>query len=226
MRRGDWAGVATGQALDASARWATDVTLPTVCCSRRTDEPVVALTFDDGPHPDLTDAVLDVLERHQAQATFFLIGDRVEGNERVIERIVDDGHELGDHLMHDEPSILLRRSRFRKDLIEARNLLGRYQEVSWWRPGSGWTTRGMVRDANALGMRCVLGTVAITHGPPPSPGSWREQRLLAQVTGGSVVVLHEGTDGRQDVVETTDWLLTRLAERGLRSVTLSELSRH
>jgi peptidoglycan/xylan/chitin deacetylase (PgdA/CDA1 family) len=223
--RTEWPGRATGQALDASARWATGVALPTVCCSRQTGEPVVALTFDDGPHPEVTDAILEVLARHEARATFFLIGDRVTGNEGVVARIVDEGHELGDHMMHDEPSILLSRNRFREHLTEARDLLTNYQDVSWWRPGSGWTTRSMVREAQALGLRCVLGTVAITDGPPPEAGSWREQRLLAQINEGAVVVLHEGTSARRDVVATTDWLLTRLAERGLRSVTLTELSR-
>ena len=139
--------------------------------------------------------------------------------------LVDEGHEVGDHLMHDEPSIRLSRNRFREDLSEARDLLAPYQEVSWWRPGSGWTTRTMVREAHALGMRCVLGTVAVADGPPPEPGSWREQRLLGQISAGAVVVLHEGTDERRPVVDTLDWLLTRLAERGLRSVTLTELSR-
>ena len=222
---GKWAGDKAGQALDASARWATGVALPTVCCARSTDEPVVGLTFDDGPHPELTDDILDVLARHEAQATFFLIGNRVVGNEGVVTRIVEEGHEVGDHLMRDEASILLSRSRFREDLTQARDLLAEYQEVRWWRPGSGWTTPGMVREAHALGLRCVLGTVAVTDGPPPEPGSWREQRLLGQISAGAVVVLHEGTDERRDVVETLDWLLTRLTERGLRSVTLTELSR-
>jgi peptidoglycan/xylan/chitin deacetylase (PgdA/CDA1 family) len=222
---GRWGGETAGHALDASARWATGVALPTVCCARRTDEPVVGLTLDDGPHPELTDAILDVLVKHEAQATFFLIGDRVVGNERVVRRIVDEGHEVGDHLMHDEPSIRLSRNRFREDLSEARDLLAPYQDVSWWRPGSGWTTRTMVREAHALGMRCVLGTVAVADGPPPEPGSWREQRLLGQISAGAVVVLHEGTDERRPVVDTLDWLLTRLAERGLRSVTLTALSR-
>ena len=222
---GKWAGETAGHALDASARWATGVALPTVCCARRTDEPVVGLTFDDGPHPELTDAILDVLAKHEAQATFFLIGDRVVSNRGVVSRIVDEGHEVGDHLMHDEASILLSRSRFREDLTQARDLLADYQEVRWWRPGSGWTTKAMVREAHELGMRCVLGTVAVADGPPPEAGSWREQRLLGQISAGAVVVLHEGTDERRDVVDTLDWLLTRLAERGLRSVTLTELSR-
>ena len=223
---GKWAGEAAGHALDASARWATGVALPTVCCARETDEPAVGLTFDDGPHPLLTAAILDLLAQHEAKATFFVIGDRVAGNEAVVARIAEEGHELGDHLMHDEPSIWLSRSQFREDLSEARDLLAPYQAVSWWRPGSGWTTRTMVREAHALGMRCVLGTVAVADGPPPAPGSWREQRLLGQISAGSVVVLHEGTHERRDVVDTLDWLLTRMTERGLRSVTLTQLSRY
>jgi peptidoglycan/xylan/chitin deacetylase (PgdA/CDA1 family) len=220
-----WAGEASGRVLDRSLRWSAERMLPGVCCSRRTDEPVVALTFDDGPHPGLTDAVLEVLARHEAAATFFLIGERVSGNEDVVARIAQQGHELGNHMMTDEPSVMLRGERFERDLIAARALLSPYQSVSWWRPGSGWMTPSMVRHGAGLGMRCALGTLAILDGPPPGRDSWREQRLLAQVARGAVVVLHEGTAARQDVVDTTDWLLTRLAERGLRSVTLSELSR-
>ncbi len=220
-----WTGRAAGRALAASTRWAAGQALPAVCCSRRTDKPVVALTFDDGPHEALTHGVLDVLARHDAEATFFVIGDRVAGNEGVLARIVDDGHELGNHLMSDEASILLPRHQFLGDLTRNSELLADYQEVTWWRPGSGWMTPSMVRDGAERGVRCALGTVAIADGPPPDRGSWREQRLLAQIDAGAVVVLHEGTEARSDVVDTTDWLLTRLAERGLRSVTMSALGR-
>jgi peptidoglycan-N-acetylglucosamine deacetylase len=221
----DWAGGTTGRLLAASTRWAAEQALPAVCCSRRTSEPLVALTFDDGPHAELTDAVLDVLAAHRAHATFFVIGERVEGNERVLARIVDEGHELGNHMMSDEPSILLSREQFEGDLGRNHELLADYQDVSWWRPGSGWMTPSMVRHGAERGIRCALGTVVVADGPPPERGSWREQRLLAQVSAGAVVVLHEGLDQRADVVDTTDWLLTRLSERGLRSVTMSELSR-
>ncbi len=220
-----WAGEASGRVIDRSLRWSAERVLPGVCCSRRTDEPVVALTFDDGPHPGLTDAVLEVLARHEAAATFFLIGERVTGNEDVVARIATQGHELGNHMMTDEPSVLLSGDRFERDLAAARRLLAPYQDVTWWRPGSGWMTPSMVRHGAGLGMRCALGTLAIVDGPPPEPGTWREQRLLAQVARGGVVVLHEGKAARQDVVDTTDWLLTRLAQRGLRSVTMSQLSR-
>ncbi|MCA1656565.1 MAG: polysaccharide deacetylase family protein, partial [Actinobacteria bacterium] len=219
-----WTGRATGRALAVSTRWAAEHVIPSVCCSRRTNEPVVALTFDDGPHAALTHGVLDVLARHGAAATFFVIGERVDGNEDVLARIVAEGHELGNHLMHDEASILLPRDRFLRDLARTTALLAGYQDVTWWRPGSGWMTPSMVRDGARRGVRCALGTLVIADGPPPDRGSWREERLLGQVHAGSVIVLHEGTSARSDVVDTTDWLLDRLAERGLRSVTMSALS--
>ena len=58
---------------------------------------VVALTFDDGPHPEQTPKVLDVLEKYGAKGTFFVIGKNIAGNEAVVRRILDDGHEIGNH---------------------------------------------------------------------------------------------------------------------------------
>lgn len=69
-----------------------------VACSRvATREPVVALTFDDGPHATLTPQLLDVLKAHHVHATFFVIGMNVEQNPDVLRRIVAEGHEVGNH---------------------------------------------------------------------------------------------------------------------------------
>lgn len=57
----------------------------------------VALSFDDGPSPELTPKVLDLLKQYNAHATFYIVGSHVEGNEEIIRRIVDEGHELGNH---------------------------------------------------------------------------------------------------------------------------------
>src|SRR2546429_28308 len=57
----------------------------------------LALTFDDGPNPTVTPQVLDILDRHHVQATFFLIGSRVAGNEALLRRMHQAGHEIGNH---------------------------------------------------------------------------------------------------------------------------------
>src|SRR5690242_18046568 len=81
-----------------------------------TDDPVFALTFDDGPGPDTTPRLLEVLGRHRAKATFFLVGERVRAYPSLVADIVAGGHEIANHLMRDERSALLPDARFRADL--------------------------------------------------------------------------------------------------------------
>jgi len=188
-----------------------------------TDARAFALTFDDGPHPETTPGLLDVLARHQEKATFFLIGERIRGNESIVARIAADGHEIANHLMRDEPSVLLPEPRFRDELGQVNAMLAPYGPVRWFRPGSGWLTPRMVRWAGEQNLKAVLGTLVAAH--DGGPGDDRITRnLVNAIRPGSIVVLHEGTDRRVGVVATTDQLLTQTRQRGLTSVTVSELA--
>ena len=194
-----------------------------VLCYVATEARKFALTFDDGPHPMTTPGLLDVLARHSARATFFLIGARVAGNETLVARIAAEGHELANHLMHDERSVLMAADRFRRELAEVTSLLAPFGPVRWVRPGSGWFTPRMLRAAGEQDLRLVLGSVAAMHTGAP------DDRLIApmlagEVRPGSIVVLHEGTAARRGVVAATDLLLTSLGRRGLTAVTVSELA--
>lgn len=60
-------------------------------------KPCIALTFDDGPNPEVTPQILDILQRYQVKATFFLVGARVPGNESIVQREYREGHEVGNH---------------------------------------------------------------------------------------------------------------------------------
>lgn len=187
-----------------------------------TDARAFALTFDDGPHPDTTPPLLDVLARHQAKATFFLIGERVQANEHLVARVADEGHEIANHLMRDQPSILLSDRQFRAELAQVNALLGPYGPVRWFRPGSGWLSPRMVRSAAEHELRAVLGTLAAIH--DGGAGDARKtRRLVDAIRPGTIAVLHEGTDRRRAVVAATDRLLTELRRRGLTAVTVSDL---
>jgi peptidoglycan/xylan/chitin deacetylase (PgdA/CDA1 family) len=193
-----------------------------VLCYVGTDAPVFALTFDDGPSPETTPGLLEVLARHRAHATFFLIGERARAHPQLVAAITAAGHEIANHLMRDERSALMPADGFRHALAEASALLAPYGPVRWFRPGSGWFTPRMLRSAAQQNLRAVLGTlVAGHHG---GPGDARiAPSLLAGIRPGSIVVLHEGTARRRGVARTTDELLAALADRGLRAVTVSEL---
>jgi peptidoglycan/xylan/chitin deacetylase (PgdA/CDA1 family) len=187
-----------------------------------TDAPVFALTVDDGPSPDTTPGLLDVLARHQAHATFFLLGERARAHPEIVAAIAAAGHEIANHLMRDERSVLMSDADFRRGLAETTAVLTPYGPVRWFRPGSGWFTPRMLRSAAEQNLRAVLGTlVACHHG---GPGDDRiAGDVLAGVRPGSIVVLHEGLPQRRGVVQTTDEVLSALAGRGPAAVTVSEL---
>jgi peptidoglycan/xylan/chitin deacetylase (PgdA/CDA1 family) len=187
-----------------------------------TAAPAFALTFDDGPSPDTTPGLLEVLARHRAHATFFLIGERARASPEIVAAIAAAGHEVANHLMRDERSVLMPDDQFRRDLAETTALLTPHGPVRWFRPGSGWFTPRMLRSAAEQNLRAVLGTlVACHHGGPGDDQIAGD--VLAGIRPGSIVVLHEGLPRRRGVVQTTDEVLSALAGRGPAAVTVSEL---
>ncbi|MEJ2862038.1 polysaccharide deacetylase family protein [Actinomycetospora flava] len=187
-----------------------------------TRAPRFALTVDDGPDPATTPALLEVLARHGARATFFLLGERATEHPGLVARIAAAGHELGNHTWRDEPTWRLPLDEFAAKLADTQRALEEHGPVRWFRPGSGWPTARHLAITEGAGLRCVLGTaVAISGAGAGTAGS--AARLDAVVRRGSVLVLHEGP-GRAAVPGTVDALLARTAARGLAAVTLSELA--
>src|SRR5260370_9699797 len=78
---------------------------PNIIYRVRTHRPVVALSFDDGPHPIFTLEVLEILHRHDAKATFFLIGERAVRHPEVVSQIKAAGHEVGNHYFRNGPTL-------------------------------------------------------------------------------------------------------------------------
>jgi peptidoglycan/xylan/chitin deacetylase (PgdA/CDA1 family) len=193
-----------------------------VVTSVATDVPLVALTVDDGPHPSTTPALLDVLARHGVSATFFVIGSAARAHPDLLSRTAAEGHELGNHLERDEPSVLLASGEFDRQLTDVHAVLAPHGPVRFFRPGSGWFTPRMLRSGSRLGYRCALGSPGLAISSYPDPERLGAS-LAARCGRGDVVVLHEGTQARSDVATVTDALVTALADRGLTATTLSRL---
>ena len=195
---------------------------PDVLYSVATSARAVALTIDDGPDPATTPALLDVLARHEAHATFFIIASRVPGNEGVLRRMVAEGHELGNHLWRDEPSLRLEPAEFERQLVASDDVLSAFAPMEWLRPGSGKYDARMLETIEEHGYRCALGSVYPFD--PQIRWSWFSRRfILSTVEAGSVVILHDwGAKGRR-TLETLTNVLPELRKRGLRVVTLTEL---
>ena len=184
----------------------------------------VALTFDDGPHEQLTPALLEVLARHGARATFFLLGGGAAARPDLAAEVVRRGHEIGNHTWADRPSALLRAGEFEADLGRtSRALAAAGAHPVFLRPGSGWVRPSLLRTAERHGYRVALGSVAVLDLRVADVD--RQARfVLDRLQPGAVVVLHEGYAERANVVALTERVLTGLRAQGYEAVTLSALS--
>jgi peptidoglycan-N-acetylglucosamine deacetylase len=174
----------------------------------------IALTFDDGPDPAHTPAVLDRLRAHGARATFFVVGHRAEAQPALLERIVGEGHELGHHSWsHGEPQetsarALVAEARRTSALLE--RAVGR--RPSLFRPPHGKLTPGKLLGLWGLGQTIVLWNrdpKDFARGAVAPIRSWFESEPLA---GGDIVLLH---DVHAHIAPALDVLLERAARLGL-----------
>ncbi|MEE8122291.1 MAG: chitin deacetylase family protein [Anaerolineales bacterium] len=198
---------------------------PEVLYSVQTLEPILALTIDDGPDSSTTPRILDLLLEHDARATFFLLSDHIPGNETLVQRIVDEGHEIGNHLTDDQPSIRLSVDDFEGRLLHAQGVLSQFGEIHWFRPGSGWYNKSMRSILIEHGYRLALGSIHPFDSHVPS--SWfASNYILWRAQPGAIIVLHDNSDRGHRTADTLDKVLPALIARGFRFLTLTELSEH
>ncbi len=185
----------------------------------------IALTIDDGPSPATAD-ILAVLDRYGAKATFFNISGNLPGHESTVQQAVQSGHELGNHLTADEPSIRLGADVFEADLLAAEAALLFYlpqgATMKWLRPGMGFYSAQMVEIARRHGYRLVLGSTFPYDTHLPS-SRFASEFILRTVRSGDIVVLHDGEERGRRTPRTLEIILPELHKRGYQVVTLSEL---
>lgn len=186
--------------------------------------PVVAPTIDDGPDPEVTPAILDVLRKHGARATFSVIGGRVEGNPELLQRMRAEGHEIGNHLWTDAPSVLPSPARFDREFMRVDALIQQPGGLKWFRPGFGWYSRRMLEQLKRRGYRLCLGSVD-PHDTKPRAVDLISKHVLARVFPGGIVVLDDGSLDRMRTARVLESVRPELSRTGYRVVTLSELAR-
>ena len=190
-----------------------------------TRDRVVALTVDDGPDPAETPTILRALRINGARATFFLISTHVTGHDALVDTIIASGHEIGNHLTRDEPSIRMTPNSFDRAVRDADTVLRAFAPVRWLRPGSGWYTPAMIRTIERAGYRCALGSIYPFDAQLPSP-AFASAYILANVRPGAVIVLHDRRGRGRRTAETLQRVLPVLRARGYQVVSLSDLCRH
>lgn len=189
----------------------------------------VALTFDDGPDPVRTPQILEVLDRAQAKATFFMIGRRAEQAPELVRRVIDAGHEIGSHTYsHPRTIPFWRAESQRREVVNGIAALEAKSKVPirWFRPPMGLATPALARALEGVPVEPVNWSVHSRDLGDPHEDRIAS-RVLAGVRGGDIVLMHDGSDrlgeGPAALPAALERILNGLRERRLRAVTLSEL---
>jgi peptidoglycan-N-acetylglucosamine deacetylase len=196
------------------------------------DRGEVALTFDDGPDPLVTPALLDVLDRYSARASFFCIGERAAEHPNLVRETARRGHSVENHShTHSNGFALYPPARLVRDLRCAQETIagitGRAPE--FFRPLMGLRSPLLDPVLSWLALRHVSWTRR-GHDAVNGNPSVALRRLTRSLGAGDVLVLHDGNCARAEndrpvVLEVLPSLLQRMASCGLRSVSLSEALR-
>ncbi len=187
----------------------------------------VVLTFDDGPDPVHTRAVLDALDVHGAKATFFVIGKKAEAHRDVVEEILRRGHEVGVHgYAHDRLFALRGSKRVRADLERAirvlENITGKTPLL--FRPPIGHTNPTIARISDQLDLTMVGWSVRARDGLARTKPDDVLARISRGLEDGAIVLLHDAPEHgtrKPAGVTALPAILERIAAKNLRVTALS-----
>ena len=218
------AGIQGRQAEDAPARGMPGTARPAITSSRlavtstTTERPTVALTFDDGPNPQYTPAVLDLLAQYRAPATFCMVGNQVAVHPELVRRVVDEGHRLCDHTMtHDATVGMHEPGLMGRQLDTSRTSLATVFDppapVDYFRAPEGAWTPMLDEMAARTGMRPLGWSVDTLDWTQPGVGAIVAS-VQQSVHPGAIVLFHDGGGPREQTVEALRQLLPWLQEQG------------
>jgi peptidoglycan/xylan/chitin deacetylase (PgdA/CDA1 family) len=187
-----------------------------------TRQPLVALSFDDGPAPDHTPEALAILARHDAHATFFLIGDRVVRHPDTVASIRAGGHEVANHHYGLRSALRMSDDEFAKGLLDTERALGLTGPLKLFRPPGGRIRSRQLDEAIRLGYTSVLGSAYPFDGahPPAAYIRWVVSKNLAP---GTIVILHDGIADPSRSIAALPGILEAGRRKGLRFVSVGTL---
>lgn len=193
----------------------------------------IALTFDDGPSPDYTPRVLDVLKKYEVKATFFLVGRHVEKYPEVAKRILQEGHEIGNHTYSHRDLVP---SSKRKLIYEVERCRKTFKDVLGietylFRPPRGIYSEAVRQFIVDRGFKMILWSISGIDWAG-TPAGVIAKRIIRSAHPGAIILLHDSgallkSEGhsRMNTVKALELIIPALKEKGFEFVTVSELMR-
>lgn len=178
----------------------------------------IALTFDDGPHPKVTPQILKILEKYDAKATFFVVGNEVKKNPKVLQAVADAGHEIGNHTYSHAKLTTLsaRKIKLQIDSNDAAIKAAIGQNATVFRPPYGAYNKTVTNQLKVPNVLWTIDTLDWKHHNPKKTVA----SVQKNAKNGSIVLLH---DIHQTTADALEPILALLQKQGYEFVTVSEI---
>lgn len=191
-----------------------------------TEEKVLYLTFDAGYENGNTETILNALKKHNVSATFFVVGTYIESEPELIQRMIDEGHTVGNHTWHHpNMSGIETMDEFKKELTDVEDAFRQTtgQEMTkYYRPPQGIYSESNLEMAKELGYQTFFWSLAYVDWYADDQPTREEafDKLLGRIHPGAIVLLHNTSSTNAEIL---DELLTKWEEMGYQVRPLSEL---
>jgi len=182
-----------------------------------TTRKVVYLTFDDGPIPSVTPALLDILEKEKVHATFFMVADNVTKYPQIYHRVVANGHKVGNHTYHHIKGTKYKLADYIADVKKADVILG---GTKLFRPPYGRILPKQIFALRSMGYKIILWDV-LTHDYDKNYSADEMAKIVKRYArNGSIIAFHDSLKSNERMLATVPRVIQELRNEGYTFETL------
>lgn len=181
---------------------------PGIITHMSTREKILFLTFDDGPHPETTPWILDTLSKYNAQATFFLVGKNAEMYPHLVQRILSQGHAIGNHTYNHPNGFKVSTTAYIENVEKAASIIS----TNLFRPPYGKITPAQYRQLKKK-YKIILWDVLSRDYDPKQSEKKCIANVITKARDGSIVVMHDGVKAKERLMGSLSSILDFYSER-------------
>ncbi len=170
----------------------------------------IFLTFDDGPHPEVTPQVLDLLDKYHARATFFLLGRNVERYPQLMDRILEAGHSVGNHSWSHPDGWRTAQKDYLENVSQSAALI----PSRLFRPPYGRLMPGQLKALRRRGYHIIMWSFLTGDFRSDLAQDVLLQQAFKSIHGGSVVVLHDSLQAAGNCLVLLESILGHFSQQG------------
>ena len=180
-------------------------------------ENIIYLTFDDGPTPEITERVLEILDKHQIKATFFCIGDNVRKHPEIVQKILSKQHSVGNHTYSHLKGWRTPTKTYINNTEACRMKLNSQfaiQNSQIFRPPYGKITPWQSFKLRKLGYKIIMWDVLSKDYAASISAEMCYENVLKNVSSGSIIVFHDSNKAKENVLNSLEKTIETLKSKG------------